>query len=1050
MKKRLMMFLAGLFLSLGTVLAQTQVSGKVTSAEDGSPLIGATVKVQGTNTGAITDIDGNFSLSAPADAKLEVSYVGMATQVVKAGKKLNIVLKSDGKDLDEVMVVAYGTQKKSTFTGSATTVKSETIEKKQVSNLTQALAGNVVGVQATSANGQPGTSATIRVRGFGSINAGMSPLYVVDGIAYDGDISAINTQDIESMTVLKDAAAAALYGARGANGVILINTKKGKKGQDARITVEGRWGSNSREVKNYNVIGSTNTYMEKLYEAQYNNAVYNLGYNTSDAYTYANEKAASAIGYPLYTVSQGNLFTQDGKISPNATLGYSDGQYYYTPDDWSNEMFSNGLRQEYNIGINGGSDKLTYYLSAGYLQDEGVIEHSGFNRLSTRLNVDYQAKKWLKIGANLAYTNSKSKYPGEQTSSYSNSSANAFFLANNIAPVYPIYSRNADGSIRMDGSNPIYDYGDKTAGNYTRNFMSMANPLGDLTYKTQEYLMDIMNSKWYVVVTPVEGLTITANLGLSVDNTRYHYASSTKYGQSASYGGEAVQEHSRTYGFTQQYIANYKNRFFGHHNIDVTAGFESYEYQQEVTEAYGQNLYKEGDWAVNNTIDQRRGYGSVGKYATNGFISRINYDYDEKYFVSLSYRRDGSSRFSKDNRWGNFWSASAAWEISKENWFTAKWVDFLKLKASFGQQGNDNIGNYYAYLDQYTMTGSDGVFSDGTLAYKGNPDLTWETTNAFNVGVDFSLWGGKLAGTVEYFSRQTEDMLYNKPVATSNGYSSIPMNVGSMRNSGLEIDLRSDLIKTKDITWSLNANATLPKNKIIKLHEDLGGEWISGSRIYREGESMYQYYLVKYAGVDKSNGMALYWAKDGEGNEYTTTDWSTAYKTNRQGTGDLLPSIYGGFGTSLTAYGFDFSIQFAYQMGGKIYDSGYQNLMHAGGSSDAGQNWHTDILNSWTPTNTNTNIPRVCADDNYTASTSNRWLINSNYLSIGNITLGYTIPQNLTRSIGIESLRLYGAADNVAIFSARKGLDPRQSFTSATTSLYTALRTISFGLKVSF
>lgn len=1047
------MFFAALTILIGTVAnAQNiQVSGVVKDATSGEPVPFAAIQLAGTMVGTSTDANGVYSISVPADGTLVFSSIGyLSSSVAVNGKKVvNVVLSTDSQALEETIVVAYGTTTKATFTGSAAVMKSEDIEKRQVSNITNALAGAVAGVQVTSSNGQPGTGSTVRIRGFGSINAGMAPLYVVDGIPFDGDIASINSQDIASFTVLKDAAAAALYGARGANGVISITTKKGRTG-DAKINFDARVGVNSRQIKNYDVITDPNTYIETLYKAHFNQGRYSLGYNESSANEYANGKIFSSLGYQMYTLPEGEgIVGINGKINPNAKLGYSDGEYYYTPDNWAENTFQNQLRQEYNLSVTGGTEKLTYYVSGGYLGDGGVIAGSGFQRASTRANVDYQAKKWLKIGTNLSYTFFKSRYPDEQTTT--TSSGNAFYIANNIAPVYPMFVRGADGNILTVNGQKVYDYGDGKSTNGTRNWMSMSNPVGDLSNQLMDYLSDVLNNQWYAKITPVAGLTLSATLGLMIDNTRFHLASSPQFGQSASYGGEAEQSGSRTRGLTQQYLANYNNTF-GKHTIDALVGFEGYSLEAEKFSAYGQNLYKPGDFTVSNTIDQKTGSGSIGKYSTMGIISRINYDYAEKYFVSASYRRDASSRFHPEHRWGNFWSASVGYNIGNEEFLSgATWIDLLKIKASFGQQGNDSIGNDYAYLDQYAVTGAEGVFSDGNLVYKGNRDLTWETSNAINAGVDFAFFGGYLNGSVEYFNRQTKDMLYYKPVAASNGYSSVPMNIGSMRNSGVELDLNSNIFNTKNVKWTVFANATYLNNKIIALHPDLEGQLISGSRIYQEGESMYQLYLTPYAGVDKTNGAALYWAKDTKtGEEYLTSEYTKAQQTNRKASGNILPKVSGGFGSDLNLFGVDFSFRFSYQLGGKIVDSGYQTLMHAGSTSDIGSTWHTDILNAWTPENADSDIPRVCAGDTYTNYTSDRWLISSNYLSLENVTIGYTFPRKWTSKIGIEALRIYAAADNVAVFSARKGLDPRQSFTSATTSLYTALRTVSGGIKLTF
>ena len=1053
MKRKIMLLLACLFVGIGLATAQTQtVTGVVISEEDGQPVIGASVLVKDTQLGTITGIDGDFKLTnVPSSAKtIVISYIGMQTVEVAIKENIKVYMKSDSEMLDEVMVVAYGTAKKSAFTGSASVVKGEELEKRQVSNLTNALSGTVSGVQTTSSNGQPGTSATVRIRGIGSMYASNTPLYVVDGMPFEGDISSINTQDIESMTVLKDAAAAALYGARGANGVILVTTKKGKTGE-ATITAEARWGVNSRMIKNYDVLERPDTYMENLYTALYNGYYYNSGYTAEKAHQTANSNLVSSLGYQIYTVPTDQyLVGRNGRLNPNATLGYNDGDFYYTPDNWADNSFSNEMRQEYNISARGGTEKMNYYISAGYLTDNGVIANSGFDRISTRLNVDYQLKEWLKVGSNVGYTNSTSRYPGEQTNS--SSSMNAFYIANMIAPIYPMFVRDATGTIMRDANTgrPVYDYGSKAhSTNFSRNFMSISNPASDLAYNKTEYLMDILDAKWFANVDIFDGLTFKATLGLHIDNTRYHDVGNKYYGQSANYGGSVTQDVTRSYVLEQQYLLNYKKEF-GKHNIDVLAGYESMEYNAENVWANGYNMYNDKNWTVGNVIDKINGSGSFSEIARIGLLSRVSYDFDTKYYVSASYRRDASSRFHPDNRWGDFFSFSAAWDIAKEGFMSdAEWVNMLKVKASYGEQGNDGIGNNYAYVDQYQVTGAEGVFADGTLTYKGNKDITWETSKAFNAGVDFSLFQGKLGGTVEYFSRQTSDMLYYKPMAPSNGYTEFPMNIGSMRNSGWEIELNYTPVETNDVKWTINANATFLKNEIIELHPDLEGEMISGSQIYREGESIYQFYMVEYAGVDPETGLAQYWAKEGD-EEYKTDDWSKAKNTNRKGTGDIMADVYGGIGTTVEFYGFDFSVQCAYQFGGKMYDNGYASLMHGGTSSDAGQNWHKDILNAWSPENKNTNIPRLDAIDSYTNSLSTRFITSSDYFSINNITLGYTLPKRWTKALGVESLRLYGAADNVALFSARQGFDPRMGYTAATSASYSALRTISGGVKLTF
>ena len=999
----------------------------------------------------------------------------MHTEKVAVADKVNVGMKSTANDLDELIVVAYGTAKKSAYTGSASVVKSDVLESALVSNATDALNGKIAGVQIQSSNGQPGTSPTVRIRGVGSLSASNDPLYVVDGIPYDGDVADINTQDIESMTVLKDAAAAALYGARGANGVILITTKKGADGR-AKVTVDARWGQNHRAVPNYDVIKSTDTFVEQVYRTLYNGFYYNNTMTAAQAHANANAYIEPRLGYRVYTLPDGeSLIGADGRINPNASLGYTEGDFYYQPDDW-NKQLRDGLRQEYNVSVKGGTDKFTYYISGAYLGDEGLIEGSHFNRLSTRTSLDYQINKWLKVGTSMTYTYTNSGYPGDQTADDAASSGNAFLMADQIAPYYPMYIRNSKKEILYNEKygKPIYDFGDANEVPYKRNWMSQSNPAGSLAYSTTDYLSDIFNGKWFVQLTPVDGLTVTGTLGYYLKNLRYHSLGSPLYGQDANYGGSAYQMFDRYRAINLQALANYSKTFAEKHDLDVLIGYESYDYNDENLQGAGYNLYLPDSWAINNTIDNKAPYGSVIKYATRGIFGRVNYTFDSRYFFSASVRRDASSCFAPGHKWGTFWSVSGAWNLANEAFMTdASWLDQLKIKASFGQQGNDDLGRaansckYYAWADQYRITGANGVWSDGQLFYKGNPEITWETSNNFNVGIDFSFVNGLVSGTLEYYNRQTSDMLYNKPVSPSLGYSSIPMNIGSMRNNGMELELNVRPISNKNLTWDINFNITTVNNKVLELHPDLKGQLINGSRIYREGESMYQLYLVDYAGVDPATGLALYWdadpIKDAEGNiqkdeygnpvvgeEYLSTDASHAYSYNRKSTGNLMPKAYGGFGTSLSFFGVDLSVAFAYQFGGKIWDYTYQDLMHNGSANDLGHNWHTDIFNAWTPTNTNTDIPRLDGQDSYTNYSSTRWLTSSNYLSLQNVTVGYTFPAKWVKKIGLSNLRVYAAGENLFLCAARKGLDPRQGYVASEGATYTGSRSISGGLRFEF
>lgn len=1065
MKKLFLIFLAVTSLAVCAVAQTRTIKGVVLYQGDDDPLVGATVMPIGGGNGTSTDLEGRFTLSVSQSVnKLRVSYVGMVTKTVDiTSDDMIIWMSNTDNNLDEVMVVAYGTAKKSAFTGSASVVDAAQLERRLVTDVTSALSGSVAGVQTLGDNGQPGVAPKVRIRGVGSINAGNNPLYVLDGVPYDGDIASINPNDIESMTVLKDAASAALYGSRGANGVIMLTTKKGKEGA-AKITFDARWGANSRLNGNFDVIKSPEQYLELMYSS-FNRYGLIDGMSVEEANALANENIFPALGYQMYTVPDGQqLIGMNGRFNPNAKRGYSDGDYYYTPDDWAKNTYRNGFRQEYNLSVSGATDRFNYYASVAYLKDEGLIDNSDFERLSTLLSADYQAKKWLKLGTTMSYVNTNSRYPDLQTTT--NSSGNAFLLANNIAPVYPMFVRDADGNLMHDANTglPIYDYGDEQSTNGYRNWMSMANPVGDLHYNTEKYLTDQFNGKWYVSITPIDGLTVMGTAGLNLSNQRTHLVQNRYYGQSASYGGSAAQANYRDRSLMLQGMAEYRKTFNSVHNMDILALYESNQENMEYLSGYGTFLYKNDDFTMDNIINDRDPSGYVHNYALRKFLVRANYNYDNRFFGSASYVREASSVFAPGHRWGNFWAVSAAWEMSKEKFLQdATWLDMLKLKASFGQQGNDYIyykgtenRNYYAYTDQYTVSGANSVWADAVLYSKGNRDLTWETSSSFNIGVDFSFWQSKLSGSIEYYNRHTSDMLYDRPVSPSLGYTSVPENIGSMRNNGFELEVNYRPITTRNITWNVNLNLTYAANKVLKLSPDLNGELIKGSRIYREGESMYQLYLVKWAGVDPETGEAQYWARGLDGKEFKTSQYSlcsgAAGQTvdNRAATGNLMPKVYGGFGTSLTAYGFDFNISFAYQIGGKLIDYGYMDLMHGCTDNDYGQNWHVDILKAWTPENRNTDVPRLCYNDTYTNSTSDRFIKSSNYISINNITLGYTLPNRLTKRIGIESVRVYGVADNVALWSRRKGLDPRQSFVSSESAIYGGSRCISGGIKLTF
>ena len=543
------------------------VKGTVSDASTGEPVPFASLQLKGTMTGTSTDANGEYSISVPTDGILVFSSVGYTTQEVAViGKTtINVSLASDAEFLDETIVVAYGTATKSSFTGSAAVVKSESIEKKIATNVTSALAGTTPGVQMISSSGDPtGNSSTLRIRGIGSMSANNNPLIVVDGVPYEGAISDINPSDVESLSVLKDAAASAIYGHRGANGVVLITTKKGKSGE-ATVKIDTKWGVNSRLIPQYDVIDDPAQYYETWYKMMYNSYYY-AGHTVAESYAYADkyllDQNNGGLGYLVYTVPEGQkLVGTNFKLNPNATLGYSDGEYYYTPDNWYEEAYHKSLRQEYNVSISGATDRFTYYASAGYLDDGGMVDNSRYKRYTGRVNAEYQVKPWFRMITNMNFSQSDS-----QIASYSStfgSSGNIFYIVNNIAPIYPLYVRDAEGNIMTEGGRTIYDANQT---NFTRPSF-VGNAVRNNENDDYNSLADVLTGKWGVVLTPVKGLTLSANLGFTSDNTRATYLYS-QFGSSSGTDGAAYVDHSRMFTTNQQYLAEYKTGFGDAHSLD--------------------------------------------------------------------------------------------------------------------------------------------------------------------------------------------------------------------------------------------------------------------------------------------------------------------------------------------------------------------------------------------------------------------------------------------------------------------------------------------------
>lgn len=1060
-------FFAALSVMLSAVAygQQITVTGNVTDASDGAGVPYASVHLKGTMTGVSADPQGSYSITVPSDGVLVFSSIGYLTveRQVAGQKTLSVALEQDAQMLDETIVVAFGTSTKESFTGSAAVVGASEIARVQSSDVTRALDGVVAGVQMTTSTGTLGSSPSIRIRGIGTISGSVDkePLFVVDGVPFSGDLNNLNPSDIESMTVLKDAASNALYGARGANGVIMITTKKAK-GRGATVTLDAKLGWNTKALRSYETISDPAQYYEMHYKALYNYYVDKQGMSQADAGTLASERVAGPVrdgglGYQVFTVPQGEAFIgPDGKVNPRAVLGnvvsHNGKDYLLMPDDWMKEAYRQSLRQEYNISVAGGVDKASFLASFGYLNNKGIIDGADMYRYTARLKADFQAKEWLKVGANVSYTNyDYNNGNGEEGSA--GSVGNVFGFAASMAPIYPVYIRDASGNIMTDSRGlQMYDFGDGKNAGMVRPNAPNANALRLITLDRNISEGNAFTGTAYAEVRFLRDFKFTFNVGTGVDGVRHTSMNNMYYGQFATNGGTLYKEHERRFYINMQQLLNYNHSFAGIHHLDVLLGHETYSRNTETVSAYKTNMFSIDNLELGGAvIDGQQAGSSRTEYNNEGYFIRAQYDYADRVFVSGSYRRDASSRFHKDRRWGDFWSAGAGWVINHEPWFKAYWVDLLKLKASVGSQGNDGIPDYL-YVDTYEISNNEGNVAVA-FRTKGNPDITWETNLNFNTGVDFELFGGRLGGSVEYFYRKTKDMLFFFNVPLSLGYSGYYDNIGDMRNSGIEVALNAVLLQRKNVVWDVNANLTHYTNKITMLpeeHKKMEVEgfrgYQSGGRYYGEGLPIYTFYMPKYAGVEADTGLPM-WYQEVDGETVTTTAYSEATDYL---CGDPTPDIYGGFGTSVSFYGFDASVQFTYSVGGLTYDSGYASLMTPPGSS-TGSNIHKDMLQAWSPGNKDSSIPRFQYLDENIAAQSDRFLTDAGYLNFQSAQFGYTLPQKITEKFKVSRLRIYVLCDNIFYWSARQGLDPRYSFTGTTNyAVNSPVRTLSGGVNITF
>ena len=1029
---RSLTLLCMLLFCIATYAQRITVSGKVTAGGEGLP--GVTVAVKGSTNGTITSMDGDYSLQTEPQNTLVFSFIGYETQEVPINgqKTINIEMHESSIAIDEVVIaVPYGTAKKSTFTGSASVIDKKIIAASQVSSVSKALQGTVAGLQSFSTSGQPGEDASIYIRGVGSANATTTPLYVVDGVPYDGALSSISSQDIASVTVLKDAAAASLYGSRAANGVIMITTKQGQNGSAPTIQLSAKYGFSSRAVRDYDQL-STNDYFMLQWEALRNSYMDNGQSAESAAQTASSILATTAtggLGINPYGTQYPQPVGTDGKIVAGATPLWD--------DSWEDALSQDAHYTDISASISGGSERTKYYFSLGYLNDQGAYICSGFKRYNLRTNITTDLRKWLQVGLNVSATHSVQDYPKQDDTAI----GNIVLAARSIPSFYPVYERDlTTGEYLLDeNGNRIYDYG-----NYRKGSYNGYNFAQSMLYDKKEYKRDAASIRGYLQITPLEGLSYKMSLNIDYNSRFAHFYDNPTYGKEPLTGA-VEKENVRTTGLTYNNVINWNHTFNENHDVRLMAGQEYYEYNTSNFGGSRTGVITDGYYEPDVASTLSSFYGNSDQYKLLSFFGSAEYSYQSKYFVSASVRTDGSSRFHPDHRWGTFWSFGGSWKISREKFLEEAandWLTNLTLRASYGAQGNDNVG-YYAYKALYEIGSS---FGESTLhaSRLETPELSWETNLNLNVGLDFGFWSNRLNGTIEFFQRASKDLLFARDLVPSGGFSSIDANIGKLKNYGWEFTINGTPVLTKDWTWKLSVNATTYKNEIVELPTDV--MWQSTKK-WVKGGSLYDFWLYEWAGVNPENGNPQWYYTDTDGSRKITEDYSSLTSDDKVKVGSSLPKVSGGFQSDLTWRDLSLSMLFSYAIGGKLYNNDYKSMISVSGGN--GSTLSKDMLNRWTPENRYTDIPRLSYDQtSYFTSSSSRWLVNRSFLRLKTVTLSYNLPEKWLHYATIKQASIFLQGENLLTFCHQQGLDPEQPINGMVSYRYPAMKTFSFGINV--
>ncbi|HHT29380.1 TonB-dependent receptor [Petrimonas mucosa] len=1085
MKRKLIMFFSLFFAGIGILIAQTQVRGTVVD-ESGDPVIGATIQVKGTSQGTVSDIDGNFTLSAPAGGTLIVSYVGMQTQEIPVSANVRVVMVSDAQLLSEVVVVAYGQQRREAITGAVAQVKTEKITQRPIASATAALEGQALGVQVNNSYGEPGAEATIRIRGFNSITGSNTPLYVVDGVPMGGNVSDINPNDIESISVLKDASSAALYGNRAANGVILITTKSGNFGEEKiQVTADIKEGVYQRATKEYALLDARQ-FMEAQWQARRNSKFTDAEPGKYETWTDANPGVENLVksdvgeNYNIFNKSWDKLFDKNGKLIADAQIKPG----YIGDLDWFKGLERTGFRQDYNLNASGGTRRTAYFFSLGYLDEEGFMKFSSGERFTGRTNITSMAAKWLKVGLNLSTSHQRYRSMSADAGS-TNSFINPFMFARNMAPIYPVHLHNPEtGEYILDvNGKKQYDGGIE----YGRPQYPNRHVIWEYELNKDRTIRNTAEGSTFAEIYFLNDFTLKINGNMNNRTSSNSTYDNSTIGDGAG-KGRMKQVDYRYKNYTLQEMLTWKKSFNDIHNVEVLAGHENYWYNYQYTYIYKQdeklpNIMELTNFSTNTAIN-----GYSVDYRTEGYLGRFAYNYVGKYFGEFSVRRDGSSRFHPDNRWGNFWSLGGSWVLSREDFIRQyNWINNLKFRAAYGEVGQDEGVGYYAYMGLYNSSQNGGKGAYYKIQNEAT-DISWEKSQSMSIALE-GRYFNRLNLTVEYFDKTSKDLLFdvNRPLSIGGTPSSInpvqTMNFGSLSNRGFEIGSDVDIIRNKDWTWNFGLNLNFLNNKIKELPAEFGEEgYETGVRKYKKGHSIYDFYLYAFEGIDKSNGRSLYrlddityYIKDPnykgtgasigddekrlelESKNYTIIDGQAyVYNTSfakKDYFDSAIPKVYGSFTSSLHWKNFSLSALLTYQLGGKMIDNSYMSLMSIGTTPGA---LHKNVLKSWTPEQAGTGIDKNgvpalnTTQSSFNNATSSRFIMSSDYLTIKNVTLGYSLPMNVIDRIGLSGVRLTASVDNLAIFTAMQGVNPQQSFGGVTYNAYVPARVAILGINVQF